>query len=55
MNNDLRNKKKNYLSFIKILYEGIKLTSLKIASNNELIQRFKNKYRRDKKNKRIFK
>ena len=37
INNDLKNKKKdNYLSFIKILYESLKLTTLKIVSNNEL-------------------
>jgi hypothetical protein len=37
INEDLRNKKKdNYLSFIKILYEGLKLKSLKLATNNEL-------------------
>ena len=37
INNDLRHSKKdNYLPFIKILYEGIKLKTLKIASNNEL-------------------
>ena len=37
INNDLRNKKKeNYLPFIKILYEGIKLKALKISSNKEL-------------------
>jgi hypothetical protein len=34
INNDLRNKKReNYLPFIKILYEGLKLTALKISSN----------------------
>ena len=37
INTDLRNnKKENYLPFIKILYEGIRLKALKIASNNEL-------------------
>ena len=37
LNYDLRNKKKdNYLTFIKILYEGLKLKSLKLTTNNEL-------------------
>ena len=37
INKELReNKKDNYLSFIKILYEGIKLKSLPLASNNIL-------------------
>ena len=37
INNDLRkNKKEIYLYFIKILYEGIKLKSIKLASNNIL-------------------
>ena len=37
INKDLRNnKKENYLSFIKVLYEGVKLKSLKLASNKEL-------------------
>ena len=37
INLDLRNNKKdNYLSFIKILYEGVMLKSLKMATNNEL-------------------
>ena len=37
INTDLRNnKKENYLSFIKILYEGIKLKSIKLASDNML-------------------
>ena len=37
INYDLRtNNKENYLSFIKILYEGIKLKSIKLASNNIL-------------------
>ena len=37
INKDLKlNKRDNYLSFIKILYEGIKLKSLPIGSNNIL-------------------
>ena len=37
INLDLRNNKKdNYLLFIKILYEGVMLKSLKMATNNEL-------------------
>ena len=37
INKDLRNNKKdNYLSFIKVLYEGVKLKSLKLASKKEL-------------------
>ena len=39
INNDLRkNKKEIYLYFIKILYEGIKLKSIKLASNNILFE-----------------
>ena len=30
------NKKEKYLPYIKILYEGVKLKSLKLASNNIL-------------------
>ena len=37
INNDLReNKTKGYLPYIKVLYEGVKLKSLNIASNIEL-------------------
>ena len=37
INTDLRdNKKENYMSYIKILYEGIKLKSLQLASNDIL-------------------
>ena len=37
INKDLGlNKKEKYLSFIKILYEGVKLKSLSLASNNIL-------------------
>ena len=37
INNDLRdNKTINYLPFIKVLYEGVKLKSLKIATDSEL-------------------
>ena len=37
MNKDLReNKKDNYLSYIKVLYEGIKTKSFSLASNNIL-------------------
>ena len=37
MNKDLReNKKDNYLTFIKILYEGVKLKGLDLAKENEL-------------------
>ena len=37
LNKDLRNNKKdNYLHFIKVLYDGVKLGSLSLASNNTL-------------------
>ena len=37
LNKDLRNNQKNnYLPFIKVLYEGVKLGSLSLASNNNL-------------------
>ena len=37
INTDLRdNKKENYMSYIKILYEDIKLKSLQLASNDIL-------------------
>ena len=37
INKDLReNKKENYLSYIKVLYEGVKLKSLPLASDNIL-------------------
>ena len=37
LNNDLReNKRENYLPYIQVLYEGIKLKSLPLASNNIL-------------------
>ena len=37
INYNLRNRKKeNYLPFIRVLYEGLKLTALKTASNKEL-------------------
>ena len=37
MNKDLRNNKKDrYLPFIKVLYDGVKLGSLSLASNNTL-------------------
>ena len=39
INKDLReNKKENYLSFIKVLYEGVKLKSLSLASKNKLFR-----------------
>ena len=46
INKDLReNKKDNYLSYIKVLYEGLKTKSLSLASNKELYRgtRLKNK------------
>ena len=37
LNKDLRNNKKDrYLPFIKVLYDGVKLGSLSVASNNTL-------------------
>ena len=37
LNKDLRNNKKDrYLPFIKVLYDGVKLGSLSLASNNTL-------------------
>ena len=37
LNNDLRkNKRDNYLSFIKVLYEGVKLKALPLAQNLEI-------------------
>jgi hypothetical protein len=37
LNNDLRkNKRDNYLPYIKVLYEGVKLKSLPLAKKNEL-------------------
>ena len=39
INKDLReNKKENHLTFIKVLYEGVKLKSLSLASKNKLFR-----------------
>jgi len=42
INKDLRENKNNHLSFIKILYEGIKLKSFPLASNKTLFRGSKN-------------
>ena len=56
INKDLGlNKIEKYLSFIKILYEGVKLKSLSLASNNKLYRGSKISNEEVEKNKVLFK